>query len=95
MLTFFEYLRQRAFESVLTGAQEALDFLEQQRALAEPKKQLSKSAENGSDDSPKPPRKREEGFVPPQTTVNKTANDDPLLKNGKAGRPSNDGKGRK
>lgn len=28
MLTFFDYLRQRAFESVLTGAQEALELLE-------------------------------------------------------------------
>jgi hypothetical protein len=31
MLTFFEYLRQRAFESVVAGAQEALDLLESQK----------------------------------------------------------------
>ena len=30
VLTFFEYLRQRAFESILFGAQEALDVLERQ-----------------------------------------------------------------
>ena len=30
MLTLFEYLRQRAFESVITGAQEALELLETQ-----------------------------------------------------------------
>ena len=31
MLTFFDYLRQRAFESVMAGAQEALELLERQR----------------------------------------------------------------
>ena len=31
MLTFFEYLRQRSFESVLSGAQEALQLLEQRK----------------------------------------------------------------
>ncbi len=31
MLTFFDYLRQRAFESVLAGAQEALELLESQK----------------------------------------------------------------
>ena len=28
MLTFFEYLRRRAFESIVEGAEEAVDFLE-------------------------------------------------------------------
>ncbi len=28
MLTFFEYLKQRAYESILEGAQEAFDYLE-------------------------------------------------------------------
>ena len=36
MLTFFEYLRQRAFESVLTGAQEALELLENQGYFNKP-----------------------------------------------------------
>ena len=36
MLTFFEYLRQRAYESVLCGAQEALESLERQGAFAKP-----------------------------------------------------------
>jgi hypothetical protein len=37
VLTFFEYLRQRAFESVLCGAQEALELLERQQNHSEPK----------------------------------------------------------
>ena len=36
MLTFFEYLRQRAYESVLAGAQEALQSLERDGAFNEP-----------------------------------------------------------
>lgn len=33
MLTFFEYLRQRALESVLSGAQEALDILDREKVF--------------------------------------------------------------
>ena len=33
MLTFFEYLRQRALESVLSGAQEALDILDGEKVF--------------------------------------------------------------
>lgn len=36
MLTFFDYLRQRAFESVLTGAQEALELLESDKNRDKP-----------------------------------------------------------
>lgn len=35
MLTFFEYLRQRALESVLSGAQEALDILDGEKVFEE------------------------------------------------------------
>ena len=38
MLTFFDYLRQRAFQSVLAGAQEALELLESQMDRSEPPK---------------------------------------------------------
>jgi hypothetical protein len=31
MLTFFDYLRQRAYESILSGAQEALEEMETQQ----------------------------------------------------------------
>ena len=41
MLTFFDYLRQRAFESVLAGAQEALEVLESQKTRNEPPKHES------------------------------------------------------
>lgn len=37
MLTFFEYLRQRAYESVISGAQEALEELETQQNRKEAK----------------------------------------------------------
>ena len=40
MLTFFEYLRQRAFESVMAGAYEALELLEAKKSLEEPKAKL-------------------------------------------------------
>lgn len=41
MLTFFDYLRQRAFESVLAGAQEALELLESQKNRTAPPKHES------------------------------------------------------
>ena len=41
MLTFFDYLRQRAFQSVLAGAQEALELLESQKDRSEPPKHQS------------------------------------------------------
>jgi hypothetical protein len=41
MLTFFDYLRQRAFESVLAGAQEALELLESQKNRGKPPKHES------------------------------------------------------
>ena len=40
MLTFFEYLRQRAFESVMAGAYDALELLEAKKSLEEPKEKL-------------------------------------------------------
>jgi hypothetical protein len=44
MLTFFDYLRQRAFESVLAGAQEALEVLESQKSRREPPRNASSLA---------------------------------------------------
>ena len=32
MLTFFEYLRNRAYESIVLGANEALEFLEKEKS---------------------------------------------------------------
>ena len=58
MLTFFDYLRQRAYESVLAGAQEALEFLESQKNRREPKSE------------PKLPAPRlESGAEPPANQV--------------------------
>jgi hypothetical protein len=42
VLTFFDYLRQRAFESVLAGAQEALELLECQKSRNEPEAEESR-----------------------------------------------------
>jgi hypothetical protein len=50
VLTFFDYLRQRAFESVLSGAQEALEFLESQKTLNEPKRKLPRPNQSATDD---------------------------------------------
>ena len=36
MLTFFDYLRQRAFESIMAGAQEALELLERESSHSRP-----------------------------------------------------------
>ncbi len=47
MLTFFEYLRQRAYESVLAGAHEALQALDCERAYDEPD-QTPKSFSRGA-----------------------------------------------
>ena len=46
MLTIFEYLRQRAFDAVLTGAQEALDFLESQETWNEPRAKSNSSRQS-------------------------------------------------
>ena len=48
MLTFFEYLRQRAYESVLAGAQEALQSLERDGAFNKPA-QTPKSLSRGDE----------------------------------------------
>ena len=61
MLTFFDYLRQRAFESVLAGAQDALDVLERQKSLREPQKQIPQPSEVHGDDLTAIPRKKVEG----------------------------------
>ena len=51
MLTFFEYLRQRAFESVLTGAREALELLERQGYLDQPAERVSDQLKTISHDT--------------------------------------------
>ena len=96
MLTFFEYLRQRAFESVLAGAQEALDYLERQQALAEQKKQLPVASQQAADRPPKPPRKREDQRVSSESKPgDRTADDEPLLDNYGRGRPTNHAQGKR
>lgn len=43
MLTFFDYLRQRAFESIMAGAHEALELLEQKGSVDEAKANTARS----------------------------------------------------
>jgi len=96
VLTLFEYLRQRDFESVLAGAHEALDFLERQQTLAETGNRLPKPSESADGSSPKPPRKREDNVVPLKSKVDgQTKVDGPLLNNREVGRPPNQQKGKK
>ena len=61
MLTFFEYLRQRAFESVVNGVQDALDSLENEPYSS----QLSATANQ--------PNRRAPANLPGQVTENEDA----------------------
>lgn len=87
MLTFFDYLRQRAFESVLAGAQEALDVLEKQqdrgKRSAEPK--LSGPSEESPAEGSTKARKPASGPS--------TEGDDPLPPPRRRGRPGAKGGG--
>lgn len=61
MLTFFEYLRNRAYESIIEGASEALAYLEKEEktsfekmteaAVLPPRKRESIGSENKSNES--------------------------------------------
>ena len=90
MLTFFDYLRQRAFESVLAGAQEALEVLEDQRNHVEPKAVPAPEAKRSLDFRPNEGSKQEE-----KTSNNDTdaADDDPLKPARRRGRPHQKRKG--
>ena len=86
MLTFFEYLRQRAFESVLAGAQEALEFLESQQALDGAKQAIPQLSQPATDDP---------GLASPAHVVDKSdkataeSNDDSIRAPRDRGRPKN------
>jgi len=59
VLTFFDYLRQRAFQSVLAGAQEALELLESQKNLGSPKADVPKLPAPVPDGQTEPTAKQE------------------------------------
>ncbi|MCA9183018.1 MAG: hypothetical protein KDA51_16260 [Planctomycetales bacterium] len=93
MLTFFEYLRQRAFESVLAGAHEAIEFLERQETLKEPPKLLAGSGnQSGEDRTPKPPRKREDKASQTETKRAESADEQPFPAPRKHRAPANQSK---
>lgn len=92
MLTFFDYLRQRAFESVLSGAQDALDALERQKSFSESKKQLPNPADvDGDDQTPRPRKKVASQAVAPPPT----GDDKPIPSPRDQGRPKREAKGKK
>jgi hypothetical protein len=87
VLTFFDYLRQRAFESVLSGAQDALNFLERQKSFNESKKHLLKPAESPVDETPQAPRKKVADKTP---TRPPKGDDKPIEPPRDRGRPVNE-----
>jgi hypothetical protein len=92
VLTFFDYLRQRAFDSVLTGAQEALEFLESQSNRDQPKLVSSQSANRPLDHQP--PETSEQGKR--ESTQNEPVaevDDDLLPPPRRRGRPKKNSKG--
>lgn len=96
MLTFFEYLRQRAFESVLAGAHEALDLLERQQTLAEPTKLSHRGGDSPTPGSPNQPRKREgKPTLPQLEDSGNPADDQPLPAPRNRGHGTNASKGGK
>ena len=76
MLTFFDYLRQRAFESVLAGAQEALELLENQKRHNEYQSSISKPSSRVLDFQQCTPTKQEEETAPNRIA---STEDDELL----------------
>ena len=96
MLTFFEYLRQRAFESVVAGATEGLEFLELERRLAEPQRQLPQPGQSNDAAVSKPPRMRDDLPGPAESPEpQRPAADDALPRPRTQGRPPGQGGGGK
>ena len=92
MLTFFDYLRQRAFESVLTGAQEALELLESQKDRNEPPKHNSNLPSPRLTSQAGSPGNRPENNSPQE---NRSEDDDELLPAPRRrGRPGGKSKGK-
>lgn len=92
MLTFFDYLRQRAFESVLAGAQDALDVLERQKSLHEQQKQITQASEVQGKDGAANPRMKVDDKSPPAPP---TADEKPIPPPRDRGRPMHESKGNK
>ncbi len=90
MLTFFDYLRQRAFESVLSGAQDALDFLERKKSFNESTQRLAQPAESVVDEPSKAPRKK---VADTASTPPPKHGDKPIAPPRDRGRPANEAKG--
>ncbi len=79
MLTFFEYLRQRAYESVLAGAQEALQSFERDGAFNEPA-QTPKYFSRGDEPAS---LNREPSVAADHAIANAGADDDTYAANGR------------
>ena len=85
MLTFFDYLRRRAFESVLAGAQDALAVLESQKNRSEPKPGEPRLPAPAPASQAGPPPKQPDNHSP-QGRLS-LADDDPLPAPRHRGRP--------
>lgn len=92
MLTFFDYLRQRAYESVLSGAQEALQELESQQNRKEGKPSnltLPPAQPNASGERSEKPSERASG---PESDPK--SDDELLPAPRRRGRPGKNSKGK-
>lgn len=92
MLTFFDYLRQRAYESVLSGAQEALEELETQQNRKEGKSPNLKLPVAESDAQAE--RSGQQSGKPAGSASNSESDDDLLPAPRRRGRPGKQSKGK-
>lgn len=92
MLTFFDYLRQRAYESVLSGAQEALEELDSQQNRKEGKSPHLKLPAAEPDAQAK--RSGEQSGKPTSPASNSESDDDLLPAPRRRGRPGKQSKGK-
>ena len=93
MLTFFDYLRQRAFESVLSGAQEALEVLENSPNRNEPTSGKSKGKGSTLGFQPAKPDIKADNSN--KSDGSPSDSEDPLPPPRRRGRPSRKSKGKR
>ncbi len=91
MLTFFDYLRQRACEAVLAGAREALDALESQQHPHESTELVARTATRSLESLVDEATQRDEPAAPRPTSS--AATKDPLPRARRRGRPRKKSRG--
>ncbi len=93
MLTFFDYLRPRAFESVLSGAQEALEVLENSPDRNEPSSGKPRGQESTLGFQPTKPDKQADSSTKSEGPASDS--EDPLPPPRRRGRPPRKSRGKK